>query len=249
MFQTLNARKNNMSKETITSSWDGNSLVMLYNENNLTASIGFKANLIYGDMIYEDSNLEWIERFWSMLRPNSVFIVQTDYHTSAQVKLFLDSFSNSIFINEVIYKQEWGGKPKKGFPRKHDNIFIYANGKNFKWYEKKIEIPKKTAGTKLDKKGTGLKTPCSVFDDLGNFSTISKERIKDPETGKNIQWQKPVNLMKRLMLPFLDKGDIVIDPFMGTGTTGLVAKEIGCHFIGIENNRKLFNIAKERLSK
>lgn len=205
-----------------------------------------KANLIYGDMIYENADLSWITKYWEMLAPNGIFQVQTDYHTSAQVKLLLDSLPGSIFINEVIYLQEWGGTPKKGFPMKHDNIYIYANGKDFHWDKSKIEIPKKTAGTKFDKKGTGLKTPCSVFYDLGNFSTMSKERIKTKD-GKNIRWQKSLPLMRRLIYPFVKSGFLIIDPFCGSGTTGEVAKEMDCDFIGIELDEVPYKISKKRL--
>lgn len=222
-------------------------MIKLLHMDNMEFETTKKANLIYGDMIYENADLSWIEKYWEMLAPNSIFQVQTDYHTSAQVKLLLDSLPNSIFINEIIYKQEWGGTPRKGFPMKHDNIYIYANGKDFKWHKEKVEIPKKTAGTKFDKKGTGLKTPCSVFDDLGNFSTMDKERIKNPKTKKNIQWQKSLKLMRRLMLPFLDKGDLVIDPFCGSGTTGEVALEIGCDFIGIEYDLLPYKLSVKRL--
>jgi DNA modification methylase len=219
--------------------------IELYNIDNMKFETDRKANLIYGDMIYDDADLSWIEKYWKMLDEDSVFIVQTDYHTSAQVKLLLDSLHDSIFVNEVIYLQEWGGTPKKGFPMKHDNIYIYTNGKDYHWDKTKIEIPKKTAGTKFDKKGTGLKTPCSVFYDLGNFSTMSKERIKLGE--KNIRWQKSLALMRRLMLPFLKKGDLVIDPFCGSGSTGVVGKEMECDFIGIELDKNIYKIAKKRL--
>ena len=208
--------------------------------------LGGRPNLIYADMIYENPTLDWIKKYWYMLYPDSVMIVQTDYHTSAQVKLFMDSLDGSVFISEVIYKQEWGGTPRKGFPMKHDNIYIYANSVDYHWDATNIQIPKKTAGTAFDKKGTGLKTPCSVFDDLGNFSTMSKERIKGDD-GKNVRWQKSIALMRRLMTPFLLSGDLVVDPFCGTATTGVVAKELGCDFVGIESDKEVYNIAKKRL--
>lgn len=224
-------------------------MISVFHQDNMTFSTNRKANLIYADMLYENKDLSWLRKYWEMLASNSVIEVQTDYHTSAEVKLMLDSFSGSVFVNEIIYVQEWGGTPRKGFPRKHDNIWIYANGEDYYWDKSKIEIPKKTAGTKFDKKGTGLKTPCSVFYDLGNFSTMSKERIKHPETKKNIQWQKSLVLMRRLMYPFLKKGDLVIDPFMGTGSSGEVAAELECDYFGIEYDIVPFNLAKERLSR
>jgi len=225
----------------------GNNKIIILNINNLNFISSRLIDFVYADMIYDNVDFTWIHYYWRQLKENGIFIVQTDYHTVANVKLEMDKLSKSNFVNWVIYKQEWGGCPRRGFSQKHDDILIYSKGKNFKWYGDRIQIPKVTAGTKLDRKGTGLKTPCSVFDDLGNFSTLSKERIKDVDTGKCIQWQKPIKLLQRLMRPFLDAGDLVLDPFCGTATSGVVAKELGCDYIGIELDKKIYGIAKNRL--
>ena len=202
-----------------------------------------KVDLVYGDCIYTNTDIGWTLNALYLLKPNGILIVQTDYHTAAQYKMFLDKYL--FFVNWVIYKQEWGGVPKDRFPQKHDDILIYCRGE-WKWHGDRIQIPKVTAGTKLDKKGTGLKTPCSVFDDLGNFSTLSKERVKD-KNGKCIQWQKPLKLINRLLLPFTDEGDTVLDPFMGTNTTGLWCKQNNRNFVGIENDPEIFKIAERRI--
>jgi hypothetical protein len=213
---------------------------------------GVKVDLAYCDCIYESFDFSWLWPTLYLLKENGIFILQTDYHSVAEYKVRLDSFGYGDgirlnFVNWCIMKQEWGGVPRKGFPQKHDDILIYSKGKDFKWYGDRIQIPKVTAGTKLDKKGTGLKTPCSVFDDLGNFSTISRERIKTPN-GKNIQWQKSLKLMNRLLLPFTDENDLVLDCFMGSNTTGLWCKNNNRNFIGIENNKEVFDLAVKRLN-
>ncbi len=59
--------------------------------------------------------------------------------------------------------------------------------------------------------------------------------------------QKPINLMKSLIELTTTEGHIVLDPFMGSGTTGVASKELGRKFIGIDNNESYFKIAKERL--
>jgi len=205
----------------------------------------FPISLVYADVIYENKDLSWLPYYWDVLNENGIMIVQTDYHTVAEYKLFLDSLSNSVFVNWCIYINEWGGTPRKGFPRKHDDILIYAKGEEFKWYKERIEIPKVTAGTAFDKKGTGLKTPCDVFYDKVSFSTVSKERVK--VGGKNIQWQKPLWLMSRLLLPFTDEGDWVVDPFMGSGTTGVWCNTMGRNFIGIEANPDIFSVSLGRV--
>jgi DNA modification methylase len=153
---------------------------------------------------------------------------------------------NLNFINELIYVNEWGGTSRRFFSKKHDNILFYANGEDYKFYPERIQIPKVTAGTAFDKKGTGLKTPCDVFYDHASFSTMSGERIKFGE--HNIQWQKPLWLMDRLLLSTTDEGDTVLDPFMGSGTTAVWCKKNNRNFIGIENNKEVFEIAKERIN-
>lgn len=228
-------------------------MIKLYNQDNMLFDLkketGFNTvDLVYADMIYEDKNIEgWISKYWNLLKENGIFQIQTDYHTSAQVKLFLDSLPNSKFVNEVIYKQEWGGVPKKGFAQKHDNIFIYCKGNNFYWNDKEILIEKKTKGTSFDKKGTGMKKPCSVWDDLGNFSTMSKERIKLNK--KNIKWQKPIKLMHRLFSPFTKENDLILDIYMGSGSAGEWCGENNRHYIGIEYDAIPYNLSVNRLSK
>ena len=221
----------------------------LFNTNNLNllATLADEhelVDLIYADCIYESEDFRWLITCESLLKPNGIIIVQTDYHTVAEYKILLNR--HLAFVNWLIYKQEWGGVPHNRFAQKHDDILIYCNGNNWKWYGDRIQIPKATAGTSFDKKGTGLKTPCSVFDDLGNFSTISNERIKT-EDGHNIQWQKPLKLMDRLLLPFTDENDTVLDPFMGSGTTGVWCKLNKRNFIGIEIDENVFDIAVERM--
>lgn len=219
----------------------------LHNQDNMDFETTKKFDLIYADYIYQNLDFSWIDKYWNYLRPNSIFMAQTDDSSMAQIKLKLDSMPNSIFINTCIMIQEWGGTSKRFFPRKHDYIFIYANGNNYKFYTDRIQIPKVTAGTKFDKKGTGLKTPCDVFYDLGNFSTMSKERIKNLETDKNIRWQKSLKLMNRLCLPFTDEGDEICDPFMGVASLGEWSIRNNRNYIGIEYDKEIFDLAKYRL--
>lgn len=205
-------------------------------------------NLIYADCIYERTDFSWAEYCYRLLKPHGIFILQTDYHTVAQWKIYLDSrFGKENFVNWMIYKQEWGGVSKRFFPRKHDDILIYSKGKDYKFYYNRVMIPKVTAGTKLDKRGDGLKIPCDVMDDLGNFSTVSKERIKMPD-GKSFKWQKPQKLFDRLIAPFTDDGDLVLDPFMGVGSLGKWCKKNDRDYIGMEIDKELFEIARDNIN-
>ena len=228
--------------------------MLLYNCDNLLAmeQVFYKYNecvdLIYADCIYENTNFRWVYRSLRLLKPNGIFIVQTDHHTVSDYYNLLSIREGLTFVNWAIYKQEWGGVSKRYFPRKHDDILIFAKGNDYKFHYDRVMIPKATAGTALDKRGDGLKIPCDVFDDLGNFHTMSKERVKGKD-GKNIQWQKPLKLMERLLAPFTDERDVVLDPFMGTGTTGVWCARNNRKFIGVEIVNEIFATAHNRLSK
>lgn len=208
-----------------------------------------KVNCVYADCIYESSDFSWANLCYKLLDENGIFYIQTDYHTVAEWKIFLDAlFGKKNFLNWIITIQEWGGTSKRFFPRKHDDILMYSKGKNYKFYPERIQIPKVTAGTNLDKKGTGLKTPCDVFYDLGNFSTTSKERIKALD-GKNIRWQKPYKLFERILGVCTDPGDTLLDPFMGSGSSGVYCIKNNINYIGIERDKECFLQAKNRLDK
>jgi DNA modification methylase len=163
------------------------------------------------------------------------------------MKLYLDAM-DLHFVNWIVTHENWGGRSKRCFGRKHDDILIYAMNKHYKFYPERVMIPKVTAGTAFDKRGDGMQIPTDNWHDLGNFSTMSNERVKGDD-GKNIRWQKSLKLINRLLLPFTDEEDWVLDPFMGTGTTGLWCKQNNRNYVGIEIDKELHKIAESRLSQ
>ncbi len=227
-------------------------MISLYNDdcNNIIKQLiknYISVDVIYADVIYDSMNFSWFPLAYELLKDNGIFYLQTDDSTVAEWKIYLDSiFGKSNWLDTIITVQEWGGTSKRFFPRKHDYILFYSKGKDYKFYPERIQIPKVTAGTDFDKKGTGLKTPCDVFYDLGNFSTTSKERIKGND-GKNIRWQKPIKLFNRILGVCTNEGDLVLDPFLGSGTTGVWCKINNRNFIGIEKDKNIFSIAKKRI--
>lgn len=227
-------------------------MIRLYNEDNTTLleklkEENYRCNIVYGDCIYDSLFLSWANQCYDLLKDGGIFYVQTDDSTQAEWKCRLDGlFGRKNWLNTLITIQEWGGTSNRFFPRKHDYIHMYSKGKNYKFYPERIQIPKITAGTNLDKKGTGLKTPCDVFYDLGNFPTTSKERIKSVD-GKNIRWQKPIKLFERILRVCTDEGDEILDPFMGSGSLGVYCKQNNLNYTGIEKDSSTFKIAEKRI--
>jgi len=74
------------------------------------------------------------------------------------------------------------------------------------------------------------------------------ERLKDSEDRKVHPTQKPEALLHRILVGTSRPGDVILDPFFGTGTTGAVAKKLGRHFIGIERERDYINAALKRIA-
>lgn len=94
------------------------------------------------------------------------------------------------------------------------------------------------------RKGKGIKiNHCGTSDIL----SVPNKKLKD-SNGKNLHdTEKPVELMKILIDNSSKENDIVIDPFMGIGSTGVAAKELNRRFVGIEIDEIYFNIAKRRI--
>jgi modification methylase len=74
------------------------------------------------------------------------------------------------------------------------------------------------------------------------------ERLKDAEGGKAHSTQKPESLLHRVIVSSTKPGDVVLDPFFGSGTTGAVAKRLGRHFIGIERDSEYVKVARRRIA-
>ena len=75
-----------------------------------------------------------------------------------------------------------------------------------------------------------------------------EERIKDADGKKAHPTQKPEALLHRVLLASTRPGDVVLDPFFGTGTTGAAAKRLGRHYIGIEREDEYIRVAEKRLA-
>jgi len=208
-----------------------------------------RVDLIYADMMYDDFDFSWTDLCRDVLKDAGSLFVQTDYRSVAELKVYLDSlFGKENFVNWIIWPYDWGGRSRRRFARKHDDILWYSKTKEYKFFPERISIPKKTTGKGFNPSGRTTKIPTDVWEDIGNFHTMSKERIKLPN-GKGFVWQKPLAILDRIILATTEEDDIVLDPFMGSGTTGVSAINHNRHFIGIEIERFAFAIAKKRLKE
>ena len=222
-------------------------MIELYNMDNMGFSLeGKPADLIFADYIYEDMNFAWAEKYWSNLKVGGIFIGMTDYHSVAEFKVFMKNLPDANFVNWLIWKNEFGNFRKDRFRQCHDDIIIFSKGKNFKFYSDRVQVEKATANSKgLNPSGRTTKLATSVITDIC-LTTVAKERVKKDD-GHLVRWQKPQELYQRLMLPFTDEGDLIVDPFAGTGSLGLWAKRNNRNYVGIENDKEVFKLAQKNI--
>ena len=115
------------------------------NVMNILAGNKIKVDLIYADMMYEDLNFDWINPCHALLKETGSIFIQTDYRSVAELKIYLDNlFGKSNFQNWIIWPYDWGGRSKRRFGRKHDDILWYSKSEEYKFYPERVSIPKKT---------------------------------------------------------------------------------------------------------
>ena len=85
--------------------------------------------------------------------------------------------------------------------------------------------------------------------DYSGFARGTETNVWDikRERNKNIKAGFPTELVRRILKDFVPVGSTILDPYMGSGTTGIVCKEMGYNFIGVELDNNMFDIAKERI--
>ncbi len=213
----------------------------------LKNKITLLSNLVYADCIYEDIDMTWAVLFYEKLIEGGIFIIQTDWHTNYLYRHLLQNRMGANFVNHLVWKNEWGNHPKNKFHQCYDDILIFSKGKNYKFYPERIQVPKATAKTKLNPSGRETKTATAWIDDI-TLTTTAKERVMGSD-GHLIRWQKPQKLYDRIIMPFTDELDFVVDPFMGSGSLGKWCKKNNRNYLGIEIDEEIYRIALKNLEE
>ena len=220
-------------------------MIKLYNEDNMGIEVNQPIDYLFADYVYENLNFSWVDKYWKLLTPNGVFSIMTDFHSLPQCWMKLLSMPNANFVSHYVWKNEWGNYSKRYPHQCFDNILLFSNGKDYKYYPERVQVPKATANTKLNPSGRNTKPATAWIGDIC-LTTTSKERIKKDD-GRLIKWQKPLRLMQRIVEPYTDEGDLVVDPFMGVATLGHWCLLNNREYVGIENNKQSFDLAEKRL--
>ncbi|MDM7460217.1 MAG: site-specific DNA-methyltransferase [bacterium] len=177
-----------------------------------------------------------------LLTPDGSLFVHLDYREAHYVKVMLDAmFGRERFMNEIIWAYDYGGRSKRRWPAKHDNILWYVNDpENYVFHYEAIDrVPYMAPSLAGAEKAQRGKTPTDVWW-LTIVPTNSKEKTGYPT-------QKPLRLLERIVRVHSDPDDWVLDFFAGSGTTGEAAARLGRRFVLIDNNPEAVAVMARRL--
>lgn len=152
----------------------------------------------------------------------------------------MEYFQDMFLKNLIVWNFDWGGSTNKRFAPRYEFIFFYTKHKdNYTFNLDEVKIP--SLNFRPDRYKNQLKNPSDVWR-MALVSGNEIERTNHPA-------QYPEELIERIILAGTNDGDVVLDPFMGSGTTAVVAKKLNRHYIGYEIVPEYIEMANERLTK
>lgn len=178
-----------------------------------------------------------------VLAPHGSLYLHLDYREVHYAKVLLDGiFGRENFLNEIIWAYDYGARQRDRWPTKHDNILFYVkNRKHYTWNRDAVDrIPYMAPALVGPEKAARGKLPTDTW-----WHTIVSPTGKE-KTG--YPTQKPLGIIRRIILASSNPGDLVLDFFAGSGTTGAAAHELGRRFILVDNNPEAFEVMKKRLA-
>ena len=185
---------------------------------------------------YDRFTREWLSQIKRVLKPNGAVWVIGSYHNVFRLGTALQDLGYWI-LNDVVWRKT---NPMPNFRGKrltnaHETLIWAAKSDSAKPVFNYDALKELNEG--LQMRSDWVLPICS-----------GAERLKDPDGAKAHPTQKPEALLHRVLVGTSSPGDVVLDPFFGTGTTGAVAKRLDRRFIGIERDATYAKVARERIA-
>jgi len=230
-----------------------------------------KSGMAFDDKVIGSEYLQFMYERLILLREllsdeGSIYL-HCDWHKSHHLRFLLDEvFGEENFVNEVVWHYQQGIKGQTSFGRKHDNIFVYS--KTSVNIFNKIFLPTTDPdrynlidedGRNYLFGGTGMNAkfyadsarPCDdVWTWLDKWDNNRVNQVNQSGHERlDYPTQKPEALLERIVKASSNEGSIVLDCFMGSGTTQAVAQKLGRKWIGIDCNKDSIETVKKRFLK
>ncbi len=177
-----------------------------------------------------------------LLASHGTLYFHIDYREAHYCKLLLDEiFGREAFLNELIWAYDYGAKPRRRWPAKHDTILVYVREPGQHHYDADAveREPYMAPGLVGPEKAARGKRPTDVW-----FHTIVPTNGRE-KTG--YPTQKPEGVLRRMVAASSRPGGWCLDPFAGSGTLGAVCRELGRHFVLIDSSPAAIDVMGARL--
>lgn len=196
-----------------------------------------------------------------ILKSSGSIYLHVDQRTSHYLKLVMDQiFGSENFRNEIIWCYSNSGRSTKAFAAKHDILLAYGKTEKATWTNYRVPISEEYLAShyrQIDSDGRRCRIRVDAgkervyypeagmtcndwWDDIPSLNSVAKERCDYPT-------QKPLALLERIIQASSNEGDVVLDPFMGSGSTLHAAAGLGRNFIGFDQSMVAFSYCAERL--
>lgn len=217
---------------------------------NLTKNFG---KTTFKEMGFDEYKL-WLDRWLSktvrLLKENATIYICSDWKTSIAIPEIAGKYF--ILQNRISWEREKGRGALNNWKNCLEDIWFFTKSKDYKFNLDAVKVQRPVIAPYRDSSGKPkdwvddgankyrLTAPSNVWTDISIPFWSMPENTPHPT-------QKPEKLIAKLILASSNPGDVVLDPFLGSGTTSVTAKKLGRNYIGIEREKEYAAIAEKRL--
>ncbi len=182
-----------------------------------------------------------IEEARRVLAPTGSFYFHGDYREIHYVKVLVDAvFGRDCFVNEIVWAYDYGARPKRRWPAKHDTILYYARDPKRCYFDADAveRIPYMAPGLVGPEKAARGKLPTDTW----------WHTIVSPTGKEKLGWptQKPLGVLRRIVAASSPPDGLVLDFFAGSGTTGAAALALGRRFVLVDASSEAVSVMRRR---
>lgn len=193
---------------------------------------------------------EWLMKSDRLLKPNASIYICSDWQTSIAIPLVAQKYF--ILRNRISWEREKGRASSKNWKNCLEDIWFFTKGSDYVFNLDNVKMQKQVIAPYREKSGkpkdwteengqkVRLTAPSNCWTDITIPFWSMPENTSHPT-------QKPEKLIAKLILASSNEGDVVFDPFVGSGTTAVTAKKLKRNYIGIEREKKYAALALKRL--
>jgi site-specific DNA-methyltransferase (adenine-specific) len=183
-----------------------------------------------------------LRELWRVLAEDGTLYLHLDYREAHYAKVLLDEiFGRECFLNEIVWAYDYGARPRRRWPAKHDTILVYVKHPERYWFDAaEVERePYMAPGLVTPEKVARGKLPTDVW-----WHTIVSPTGRE-KTG--YPTQKPEGIVRRMVLASTRAGDWCLDPFAGSGTLGAAAQKLARRYVLIDTSAAAVDVMQARL--